>query len=381
VFDWLLYSLFLVGLTVVIYRLVDLVRAPRRPAMWAMWSGLLMLIFCVAVGLPLWPRSSVGFIVQHVLILGCLAAFELFYLLSIYGGRRRPASTTWFRGVMYGLAAVMVFAWVLTTAIEHPDWADLDYRRYLIARVMVLAYTAGTATSLLSLVRLSWRWSRIADRVWLHRSLVALTISTSLGLAYTVHHFIFTLLYTSGITPPYPQRFEVPLIVAGVLIALIGLSMPAWGPGVTATRRWFQHRAAYRRLEPLWAAFIEVRPEIRLPERGPAWDVEFALYRRVIEIWDGRSRLRGYLDPQLAEAAIAAGKARSLSGDELVAAVEADLWRDALRRCAEIGPQHNDEIPGEPETGDNLADAVRFLELIATAWRHPPLTTSPVPQR
>lgn len=97
-FDWLLYSLFLASLAVVIYRLVDLVRAPRRPAMWAMWSGLLMLTLCVAVGLPLWPRSSVGFIVQHVLILGCLAAFELFYLLSIYGGRRRPTSTIWFRG-------------------------------------------------------------------------------------------------------------------------------------------------------------------------------------------------------------------------------------------------------------------------------------------
>jgi hypothetical protein len=342
--------------------------------MWALWVGLLMLTSSVVTGLPIMTSwTATRFLIQHLLTLGALAAFEYFYLLSVYRGRRRPALTKWLRGIMYGFGAVMVLACVLSVVFEHPDFAALDYRAFPLARVMVLAFTAATGTSLLSLAWLSWRWSRIADRTWVRRSLVTFTIGTIIGLSYAVHHFVFTILFTSGITPPYPQVYEVPLIVLGVFVLLVGLSMPAWGPAVSAVRRWVRHARSYRKLGPVHAAFAESRPEIRLGRNGPMWDMEFALYRRVIEIWDGRSRLCAYLDPDLARTAIEAGKARGLAGAQLAAAVEADLWRDALRASAKHGTPRAREIPDEPETGDNLADAVRFLELIASAWRRPPL--------
>ncbi|RSN38590.1 hypothetical protein DMC64_41725 [Amycolatopsis sp. WAC 04197] len=374
------YVMVIAGLAVTIYRLVDLIRSPRRPAMWAMWSGLLMLTLAVAVGIKsFWPNSPATFIIQHLFILGCLAAFEWFYLLTIYGTRARPAEIRWYQLAMYLFTAGMVVSWGLSVIYETPDYNDFDYTAYPYVLTMVLSYTAAMAASLLTLCRLSWKWSRIADRVWLRRSLVTLTISTGLGLIYTVHHGMFTLLSAIGHTPPYPQGYEVPVIAVGVLAALVGLSMPAWGPRVTALRLLIQYRRSYRELQPLWEAFTAAMPMIALESRPPRWDAEFALYRRAIEIMDGRSRLRGYLNPELAKAAEEAGRARGLTDAKLTAAVEAELWRDALA-AHEADSQPSEKLIEEPPTGNNLAAMVEFLRLVAAAWQRPPLIPAMTPR-
>jgi hypothetical protein len=85
------------------------------------------------------------------------------------------------------------------------------------------------------------------------------------------------------------------LIVSGALVAKV--------PGAAETARvWLRSYAAYRRLAPLWEALRTELPQIVLEhERRPllgTWfsvsAVEFALYRRVIEIHDGRLTLRPY---------------------------------------------------------------------------------------
>ncbi|WP_372672685.1 MAB_1171c family putative transporter [Amycolatopsis kentuckyensis] len=367
----------LAGIAVTVYRLVDLIRSPKRPAMWAMWSGLLLLTLCVAVGMKaIWTLSAPQFLVQHLLILGSLEAFTWFYLLSIYGSRERPAEIRWYQAAMYLLAAGMVVTWGLSVAFENPDYLDLDYAAFPLIRASVLCYTAATGVLLLTLSRLSWKWSRIADRVWLRRSLVTLTISTGLGLLYTAHHLAYTLLEAIGITPPYPQGLEVPVIAGGVLAALIGLSMPVWGPRVTALRMLVEYRRSYRELEPLWQAFTAAQPAIALEARPPKWDSEFALYRRAIEIMDGRSRLRAWLDPEVAQAAEQAAQARGLEGAELVAAVEAEVWRHAIAAHAAQAPEPSEKVLTEPATGNNLAAMVQFLRLVAAAWQRPPLIPS-----
>ncbi len=364
----------LAGLAITGYRLVDLIRSPKRPAMWAMWSGLLLLTLCVAVGMKsIWVLSASQFLVQHLFILGCLVSFTWFYLLSIYGKRERPAVIRWHWAAMYLFAGGMVVTWGLSVAFENPDYLDLDYAAFPYIRAAVLCYTAATGVALLTLTGLSWKWSRIADRVWLRRSLVTLAIGTGLGLLYTAHHLAYTLLEAIGVTPPYPQGLEVPVIAAGVLASLIGLSMPVWGPRVTALRMLVEYRRSYRELEPLWQAFIAAQPAIALEARPPKWDSEFALYRRAIEIMDGRSRLRGYLNPDVAQRAEEAAKLLGLDGAELVAAIEAELWRDAIAAHAAQSREPGEKVLTEPATGNNLAAMVEFLRLVAAAWQRPPL--------
>ncbi|MEV4056199.1 MAB_1171c family putative transporter [Amycolatopsis sp. NPDC049688] len=369
------YVMVLAGVAVTSYRLVDLIRSPRRPAMWAMWSGLLLLTAAVAAGIFL-TFSASRFLIQHLCTLGSLIAFEWFYLLSIYGQRKRPTEIAWYQAAMLLFSAGMVAAWATSLAVESPDYRDLDYHAYPLALVMVLCYTAAVGASSLTLSRLSWKWSRIADRTWVRRGLVAMTVGTSLGLFYTVHHLVFTLLFTFGITPPYPQGLEVPVIAVGILFWLVGLSMPALGPRATSIRLFFTYRRSYRELEPLWEAFTTALPSITLNTRPPAWDSEFALYRRAIEIMDGRSRLRGYLDEDVARAAEQAAKARGLAGAELLAAVEAALWRDALAAHAAQSREPSTKIVQEPATGNNLAAIVEFLRLVAQEWQRPSLTAA-----
>src|SRR4051812_15949951 len=139
------------GIVVTGYRLVDLIRSPKRPAMWAMWSGLLLLTLCVMLGIrDIWPFSAAEFLGQHLVILGCLVSLEWFYLLTIYEDRERPAEIRWYQAVMYLFTGGMVVSWGLSLAFETPDFVDLDYAAYPYIRAAVLCYTAATGVSLLT---------------------------------------------------------------------------------------------------------------------------------------------------------------------------------------------------------------------------------------
>ena len=85
------------------------------------------------------------------------------------------------------------------------------------------------------------------------------------------------------------------LIVAGTLVV-------KWHGLFTAVLAHCRSYVAYRRLGPLWEALRAELPELALEEerrgplrtRVPLRDLDFALYRRVIEIHDGRLSLRPY---------------------------------------------------------------------------------------
>ena len=85
------------------------------------------------------------------------------------------------------------------------------------------------------------------------------------------------------------------------LIAAAVLVVKWHGPFASALARYHAY-AAYRRLAPLWTALHAALPQLALEDGGgapigirpPLRDPHFALYRRVIEIHDGRLALRPY---------------------------------------------------------------------------------------
>jgi hypothetical protein len=97
-------------------------------------------------------------------------------------------------------------------------------------------------------------------------------------------------------------------VCASAVVA--GATVTRWGEALAAPLRWWRAYRAYAALGPLWRALHAQFPQIALAERRRGWSVglppniAFALYRRVIEIDDGRLALRPYAPAHTAIAAL-----------------------------------------------------------------------------
>ena len=90
-------------------------------------------------------------------------------------------------------------------------------------------------------------------------------------------------------------------VLAGVLV-VAGSTWPALCPKLEAASRWLRAYRDLGRLYPLWADLLRAHPELALDSASSWWrdrmqlrDVEFRLYRRVIEIRDALLVLRAEL--------------------------------------------------------------------------------------
>jgi hypothetical protein len=176
-----------------------------------------------------------------------------------------------------------------------------------------------------------------------------------------------------------------------VTAALVG----KWSVTLEAATRWVRLCRCYVVMGPLWSALRQAMPEIAFPQGGrplltlrPA-GIEFAVYRRVIEIHDGRLVLRAYHHPRvaalLAEAgpsALDAGRPADGSGHCAgepapadPALVEAATIATALENLR-LGRRFTDTGgTAAPDAGFVPADLdaeVRWLSRVALAFRRSP---------
>jgi hypothetical protein len=126
----------------------------------------------------------------------------------------------------------------------------------------------------------------------------------------------------------------------------------------------------------LWSALYEVTPEIALDpaeseflDRLRIRDLDFRLYRRVIEIRDGRLALRSFLDADVARRARKEALKSGLDGGRVEAAVEARV----LAAGVENARQHRapaEVLPASELGGEDIASEVEWLLRVADV---PPL--------
>ncbi|PWW56954.1 MAB_1171c family putative transporter [Actinokineospora spheciospongiae] len=355
-----------VGLAVA-YKAADLLRAPR-PGHWALWSALLALLLALAVGLrtvggvldAVLPGA--GWIVQHELVVGGTFALQAFFVHSTHPPHRVPAALR-SRAALTGTGMVVLFAaWLVAALVESPDWSRVDWGRQPWTSAANLLFVLGVAGCLLVNARLTAHWARIADRRWLRRGLWLLTTGGWCCVAWAGHRACFILGGRFGTPPPWKQTFpELTMLAIGLSTAIVGITLPAWGPRVDAARTWLAHYRSYRRLTPLWHALRTATPTIELRSPTPWWHMEYRLYRRVIEIWDGRAALRPYRDP---------------TPGELCATAEAESLRAALRAKLDGADPHPTPAPETHRGTTDLAAEVGWLESVAAAgdWRSPILS-------
>jgi hypothetical protein len=139
----------------------------------------------------------------------------------------------------------------------------------------------------------------------------------------------------------------------------------------------------YLALEPLWEALRAEIPGIVLEERrptlrarGPKPSAEFALYRRVIEIHDGRFALRPYAPDQDEVAQQLARMSAAPEGDGLGALAEAASIATALenlRAGRKLDDPDAREVPLAPAASGTVAAEAAWLLEVTAAYTGSPL--------
>lgn len=83
----------------------------------------------------------------------------------------------------------------------------------------------------------------------------------------------------------------------------VGVVRFDWGQGgLESLGHRVDQARSYRRLAPLWGALCAAEPGVVLG-RLSRFALDILLYRRIIEIWDARLRLRDHFDPDTRDAA------------------------------------------------------------------------------
>jgi hypothetical protein len=147
-----------------------------------------------------------------------------------------------------------------------------------------------------------------------------------------------------------------------LVLWLGGSTLTAWAKGMLNPVVTVRALLRYHGMRPIWAVLRAAVPEVELGARPSRWlpmplrDVEFALYRRVIEIHDARLALRPHVPPEIPESAREAARSAGITDESTCAAIveaatiaTAIIAREADRRYASTGPSIPDS--GVPDVG------------------------------
>jgi hypothetical protein len=248
----------------------------------------------------------------------------------------------------------------------------------------VLRHRAGRAPGTGLAVRAAGPGARA-----LRAGLLLMGAGSVFGLAYVAEKAVYVFTQVAHLPPPFaaapgcrtlltpPQcAFSVTFPVAAVLLTATGATLPVWGPALAWPFGRYRTWRTVRALGPLREDIYQAFPGIALPEPGdgPRWDLALRLYRRVIEIDDGRLLLRPYLSEAATAAATVTAAKLGLRGDELRAAVEAAEITAALRafRSGSAAPAPLPEHAA-PDRVDVLREAA-WLAKVARASASSPIS-------
>jgi hypothetical protein len=248
----------------------------------------------------------------------------------------------------------------------------------------IAAYTllmcTGLGTALLATFVSCRRYAKVPGRLWLRRGLRITAVGAVFMLGFTAIRLSDVVGVRLG-ADPGQWEFLSPLCAGiGVLLISIGLTIPGWGPWLSAMRRWWEVLSAHRRLYPLWHAFYRAFPDIALtpPDRSlrdllNLRDLEFRLYRRVVEIQDGRLLLRPHLSQEVLAEVTSMAEQAGLTGERLRATAEAAQIKAALQASGGEGATVANSAPaGGGRTGTGVHDEIVWLTQVAHAFTQSP---------
>ncbi|GIG92424.1 MAB_1171c family putative transporter [Plantactinospora endophytica] len=356
------------------YKVAALARNPRNLNLWILTlcialpaAGFTMAITAVYTAVSrLFGVPNLA----SLLVYSCIVGYSITALIMLMLWHM-PAAEALPRArvlvVFYGLVLVamaVLFAFSGATVESPSDFDDIYGPRpvggtFLLVYVSAFAFGLGVA---------AWRSLQFANRVartdgrpWLRRGLRLVAAGSIVALGYCLGKAGYVIAAWLGTRLPALSDIGTLCACLGALVITVGFTIPSWGPRLSAGADRVGRARSYLRLYPLWHAMYQGMPEIALDpptSRGADLrmlrDLDFALYRRLVEIRDGRLALAPYLTPVDAADLPTGRNARS---DD--ATREAIRIRDALTRLRAAGPeqQPGGEAPTARQAGPTAPQA------------------------
>ncbi len=372
-----------------LYRLPDLLRAPTA-AGWSVEISIASTAVAFGFATPLAYQhfdAAIGVPNAATLVVyGCILTTAAFFQ-SVIALWTLPGATAAGRGRVLGslagyavVVAVMVLLFELgdTGGAEHPIDFDAHFAATRYVTGFLILYYLGFATAMSLVALMTHRYAALAGRTWLMRGLRWIWIGALFALAYCALKVVAVLGITAGAPlAPLSSVWAPACASLGALMIGAGLTMPSWGPRVSPAAQPWRRFLAYGRLYPLWKAMYQAMPEIALDpasssSRWAVRDLRHRLYRRVIEIRDGRLALSRYLVPGDGDdpaGANGTGRADDAGSDRQAAAAEAVRLAAALR-AKHIGAPGHSESRREVQDlrGGDLAAEVAWLVEVSRAF-------------
>jgi hypothetical protein len=285
------------------YKMNHLRRDWRNPALQAITIafGFSAIAFTMTVGSVYRPIDAALGVpnLTKLFIHGSMVLFSIF-VLRLLAFWQFPAARAYRRarrvfGV--GLLVLVVMALLSLLAPVH-DKYTIHFWKSFGAQAMLKWYLwiflVALSAGLLAIAYRAWRFSALTGQLrWLRIGLRVTAVGALVSFGYCACRGGYLLLLAADVRVDPLVDIAEPFAAFGQVIFFTGLTMPSWGP-----RTAVDQAGSYRALEPLWTALHEAFPAIALHDepagRAEVGDLNYRLYRRMVEIWDGLLALRPY---------------------------------------------------------------------------------------
>jgi hypothetical protein len=295
------------SLVVLLWMVGRLRQTPDNLPLWSL-TGLLA---CWALAFPLGVAAddnttlagippAITRLVQYGVLLAGVNSLLSFFLFSSLPVARAWRATRWFAVPLAGALAVLV-----VTTVLMPD--GVYTKDYSVTAVTVFWVAADSymAFGFAAIALWAVRFARTAERrlAWGLRvasaGLCGIVVADCMFIAAVVLRWVGDdprEPVIGGTVTTLGYWGATLFLLPGIVLCLVGVTVPAAMTRIAALRVWWHHLRSYRQLRPLWMVLNARFPEDEF-QRVPGFgSVHRRYYRRVIECRDGLVRISPYLD-------------------------------------------------------------------------------------
>lgn len=320
-------------------------------------------------------HHNTAIVISHGL--GLVAAFfaEIMMLCWTRGADGARAAARHRAAIIGAAIAALVVLFALTPEVaDTPSSWRLDNIERPAVALYSVVYALAYSWVLLDLCRLSVRYSRMVVTTQTRLGLRLFTVGTAFGLAYQLMAAVDGLVGLTGHRLPAHTPLSLALVGTGVVFLCLGAIVPLATTAVIEFVRRCRQAWLCHRMEPLYRDLATAYPQVlKGPVRYGAagWLVNWygngrRLMQRTIEIHDGLSELRPWLDDLAYRIGAAQALKEGFDADTVVLVAQAAQVADALRSRRDGEPGHQVHVEMVEVAKDREAE---WLARLAQTYR------------